>query len=119
MFNFSNISEFLDELSNLDLAIRTALISNEELYYGIQYCQEIEKSIRGLMLKKISTISRDIKILLRKLNLLVQQSQQYNLDDPFPIELKKGIEDYYKDVKKYNLNWQKVYKKAHLHALDH
>jgi len=109
MFSFNNISEFLDKLSGIESGLRTALESNDRLYDRIHKCKDIPQSARSTTLNNIATISRDIKILLRKIVLLATQAQYYDLQDSFPDELKSGIEEYYKEVRRYNLDWQQVY----------
>ena len=107
MFSFNNISEFLDELSDIESGVQTALESNETLCDRIPKCKDLVPPIKHVMLKNVSTISRDIKILLRIVDLLAEEAQRYNLYDPFPDTLDEGLKDYYEEVKKYNSNWQR------------
>ena len=117
MFSFNNISEFLDTLSDIESGVQTALESNETLCYRIPKCKDLVTPIKHVMLKNVSTISRDIKILLRKVNLLAEQAQCYDLQDPFPEVLDYGLQEYYEEVHKYNLNWQKVYSRTRQHTV--
>jgi len=119
MFSFNSISEFLDTLSDIESGVQTALESNESLCNRISKCTELVQPIKSVMEKNVSTISRDIKILLRKINLLAEQAKFYDLQDPFTDTLNDGLEDYYREVQKYNSNWQRVYAKTRLHAVLH
>jgi len=119
MFSFNNISEFLDKLSEIESGVRTALASNDQLYDRINRCKDLSSSVKSTMLNNIATISRDILILLRRVVLLAKQAQHYDLQDSFPDELKNGIEEYYREVKKYNLDWQKVYTATRIQTVLH